>query len=134
MGGAGRWCDVSTVTESARSASSGIRDDADRAEAASARTAAPVRSQPYLRLKGITVCSIADSYEWDFDNDGEFDDATGVYVTVPGGFSIEQLWKHSIACGAASQALAKEIRFAGRETCFIAGLIHDIGKTDRTCY
>ena len=26
------------------------------------------------------------SYEWDLDNDGEFDDATGETATIPGGF------------------------------------------------
>jgi len=44
-------------------------------------------------------------------------------------FKIEDLWLHSIACGAASQCIAKQIGFKDRETCFIAGLIHDIGKT-----
>ncbi|MCI5144606.1 MAG: hypothetical protein D3923_03550, partial [Candidatus Electrothrix sp. AR3] len=29
------------------------------------------------------------SYEWDLDNDGEFDDATGQFATIIGGFSVE---------------------------------------------
>jgi putative nucleotidyltransferase with HDIG domain len=45
-----------------------------------------------------------------------------------GSFDIEQFWKHSIATGAASQAIAKHIGFEQKETCFIAGLLHDIGK------
>jgi putative nucleotidyltransferase with HDIG domain len=43
-------------------------------------------------------------------------------------FNIEHFWLHSIGCGAASQAIAKHIGFKEKEECFIAGLIHDIGK------
>ena len=45
------------------------------------------------------------------------------------GFDMEQFWFHSVACGAASQALAKYVGCQDREECFVAGLIHDIGKT-----
>ena len=48
--------------------------------------------------------------------------------TQPEQFDIQKFWQHSIACGAASQAIAKHIGFEQKETCFIAGLIHDIGK------
>lgn len=44
------------------------------------------------------------------------------------GFDMEKFWVHSVACGAASQILAKHIGNKDREECFIAGLIHDIGK------
>lgn len=44
-------------------------------------------------------------------------------------FKIEDFWYHSIACGAACQSIAKHIGFEQVETCFIAGLVHDIGKT-----
>jgi putative nucleotidyltransferase with HDIG domain len=46
----------------------------------------------------------------------------------PDGFNLEQMWYHSIACGAAAQSIAKAIGSPEREECFIAGLIHDIGK------
>jgi HD-like signal output (HDOD) protein len=44
------------------------------------------------------------------------------------GFNMEEFWLHSIACGAASQSIARHVGFEEKETCFIAGLIHDIGK------
>jgi putative nucleotidyltransferase with HDIG domain len=44
------------------------------------------------------------------------------------GFNLEQFWYHSIACGAAAQSIARAIGNADKEECFIAGLIHDIGK------
>jgi putative nucleotidyltransferase with HDIG domain len=48
--------------------------------------------------------------------------------SAPDGFNLEQLWYHSIACGAAAQSIAKLTGSSEREECFIAGLIHDIGK------
>jgi HD-like signal output (HDOD) protein len=44
------------------------------------------------------------------------------------GFDMEKFWMHSIACGAASQSLAKIVGFENKEECFIAGLVHDLGK------
>jgi putative nucleotidyltransferase with HDIG domain len=44
------------------------------------------------------------------------------------GFNMEEFWFHSIACGAASQSIARHVGFEEKEACFIAGLIHDIGK------
>jgi len=43
-------------------------------------------------------------------------------------FDLEQFWLHSIACGAASQAIAKYAGYAEKEESFIGGLIHDVGK------
>jgi HD-like signal output (HDOD) protein len=44
------------------------------------------------------------------------------------GFDLEHFWLHSIACGAAAQSIAKITGNNQKEECFIAGLIHDIGK------
>ncbi len=44
------------------------------------------------------------------------------------GFNMEKFWLHSVACGAAAQTLAKHVGNQDKEECFIAGLIHDIGK------
>lgn len=44
------------------------------------------------------------------------------------GFSSESLWRHSFACGVTAQCLAKTLGYKDSEECFIAGLIHDIGK------
>jgi HD-like signal output (HDOD) protein len=44
------------------------------------------------------------------------------------GFDLEGFWLHSIACGAASLSIAKQIGNSEKEECFIAGLIHDLGK------
>ena len=43
-------------------------------------------------------------------------------------FDLEAFWRHSIACGSASQAVAKAVGYSEKESCFIGGLIHDIGK------
>lgn len=43
-------------------------------------------------------------------------------------FDLEQFWLHSIACGAAAQSIAKFLGNNDKEECFIAGLLHDLGK------
>lgn len=44
------------------------------------------------------------------------------------GFDMEEFWRHSIACGAAAQALARIVDNTRREECFLGGLLHDLGK------
>jgi HD-like signal output (HDOD) protein len=44
------------------------------------------------------------------------------------GFDMEEFWRHSIACGAAAQALARIVDNSRREECFLGGLLHDLGK------
>ncbi len=43
-------------------------------------------------------------------------------------FDIEQFWIHSISCGAAAKSIARFTDNKIKEECFIAGLVHDIGK------
>jgi HD-like signal output (HDOD) protein len=49
-------------------------------------------------------------------------------VSRQSSFNLEKFWFHSIACGAASQCIARHIGYSEKEECFIAGLIHDVGK------
>ncbi len=47
---------------------------------------------------------------------------------VGAGFTAKDIWKHSVAVGAAGRLLAKECGYAGAgEEVFLAGLIHDLG-------
>lgn len=43
-------------------------------------------------------------------------------------FDLEKFWIHSVSCGATALSIAKQIGSVDKEECFIAGLIHDIGK------
>ena len=54
---------------------------------------------------------------------------------VPG-YALDRgaLWRHSLACGAAAQALAKRARYRGLEEAFVAGLLHDVGKVVLSTY
>lgn len=44
---------------------------------------------------------------------------------APDGFSILELWKHSVGCGLVMEASGRKVR--GRDH-FIAGMLHDVGK------
>lgn len=62
----------------------------------------------------VLTASIFDAFKKDNDSEAAFD--------------MEKFWHHSIACGAASQTIAKKMGLKSGEECFIAGLIHDLGK------
>jgi HD-like signal output (HDOD) protein len=55
-------------------------------------------------------------------------DAFSKRLSLSSNFDLGKFWLHSIACGAASQCIAKHIGYSAKEECFIAGLIHDVGK------
>ena len=42
--------------------------------------------------------------------------------------SLNEFWRHSIACAVASKLIANEIDYGEPEELFVAGLLHDIGK------
>lgn len=44
------------------------------------------------------------------------------------GFDIADFWKHSVAVAMVSKNLAEQIDFPSADDCFLAGLLHDIGK------
>jgi putative nucleotidyltransferase with HDIG domain len=45
-----------------------------------------------------------------------------------GKFNARDIWKHSLACGVSAQCLARTLGYESHEECFVAGLLHDIGK------
>jgi len=45
-----------------------------------------------------------------------------------GTFNAQDVWKHSLACGVSAQCLARAVGYEFQEECFVAGLLHDIGK------
>ncbi len=47
------------------------------------------------------------------------------------GFSLEELWQHSLETGAAARAIAfsENVSAAEADEAFLAGVLHDVGKT-----
>jgi len=44
------------------------------------------------------------------------------------GFEITEFWKHSVAVAVTSRHLAEKTRLITPDECFVAGLLHDVGK------
>jgi len=44
------------------------------------------------------------------------------------GFTISDFWKHSLAVAVVSKSLAEKTKIASSDSCFVGGLLHDIGK------
>ena len=44
------------------------------------------------------------------------------------GFDITEFWRHSVAVAVISKYLSEETRLDSPDDCFVAGLLHDIGK------
>ena len=52
-----------------------------------------------------------------------------IFKTDGGGrFNAHDFRKHSLACGVAAQCLAQAVGYEKKDECFVAGLVHDIGK------
>ncbi|ROQ93373.1 HDOD domain-containing protein [Desulfosoma caldarium] len=46
----------------------------------------------------------------------------------PFGLTEKLLWEHAVGCALAARTLAVTLRFSKQEECFLAGLLHDVGK------
>ena len=51
----------------------------------------------------------------------------GMFSNV--GLSENLLWEHAVGCGLAAKKIGDEVGFQRREEAFLAGLMHDVGKT-----
>jgi HD-like signal output (HDOD) protein len=51
----------------------------------------------------------------------------GMFSSV--GLSEKLLWQHAVGCGLAARKIGDELGFERREEAFLAGLMHDVGKT-----
>lgn len=51
----------------------------------------------------------------------------GMFSNV--GLSEKLLWEHAVGCGFAARKVGEEVGFQPREEAYLAGLMHDIGKT-----
>lgn len=45
-----------------------------------------------------------------------------------GGFDLRELWLHSVATAVAARAIAAQSNYPDPDECYVAGLLHDIGK------
>ncbi|MCL2219186.1 MAG: HDOD domain-containing protein [Chitinispirillia bacterium] len=45
-----------------------------------------------------------------------------------GKFGAQEFRKHSLGCAVAAQCLAQAIGYENKDECFVAGLVHDLGK------
>ena len=51
----------------------------------------------------------------------------GMFLNVS--LSEKLLWEHAVGCGLAARTIGDEIGFRCREEAYLAGLMHDVGKT-----
>ncbi|MCL5405569.1 MAG: HDOD domain-containing protein [Deltaproteobacteria bacterium] len=45
------------------------------------------------------------------------------------GLAEKLLWEHSVGCGLAARKIADEVRYPQKDEAYLAGLMHDVGKT-----
>lgn len=43
-------------------------------------------------------------------------------------FTMNDFWRHSLACGAFNRILASQVPGTSQDMCFVAGMLHDLGK------
>ncbi len=51
----------------------------------------------------------------------------GMSINV--GLAEKLLWEHAVGCGLAARKIGEEVGFARKEEAYLAGLMHDFGKT-----
>jgi HD-like signal output (HDOD) protein len=47
---------------------------------------------------------------------------------------LRRLWRHSLATGVFARILARQLRFKGRTSFYLAGLMHDVGNIALSCF
>lgn len=53
----------------------------------------------------------------------------GMFAGIPAGMlTTRQIWSHAVGCAVLSRIVAARLRGVSRERCFVAGLLHDVGR------
>ena len=60
--------------------------------------------------------------------------AVDAFKGLGGSFNPEDFWRHAIFVAVVSRRLASKTGLAASDRCFVAGLLHDIGKVVLACY
>ncbi len=51
-----------------------------------------------------------------------------IFAEKTGGFDIKNFWNHSVATAMTAKKLSESIGLGNPESCFLGGLLHDVGK------
>lgn len=53
----------------------------------------------------------------------------GMFAGIPTDIlTTRQIWSHAVGCGVLSRIIAARLHAVSRERCFVAGLLHDVGR------